>query len=286
MVGTGTPVPGATVAPDWSLAAVTADADGNYIVGDVANPPFSPYMLSVSAPGMITHDAWITWARGARTGVNIDLIRDAPPFSMDFYREMVRGTYDDARAPWPNRRWMTAPSFYIRTVASDGRPLEPEVVAVTIDALRRAVPGFTGGRYTAAAIQTGTEVREAAADWINVDFKRERGADVPCGTSYIGNNPGTITLYLDVCDCGSIKVPGEVTMHEVGHAMGFFHVSDRKSLMYPQASYGCPAGSLSAAEAYHASVAYSRPRGNTDPDHDPSSGAALAAAAMSGPLVR
>jgi hypothetical protein len=82
------------------------------------------------------------------------------------------------------------------------------------------------------------------------------------------------------------KIPGAVTMHEVGHAPGYFHVGDRGSLMFPFIAGDCPAGALSANESYHAGIAYARPRGNTEPDHDPSSGAALAATSMSGPLVR
>jgi hypothetical protein len=63
-------------------------------------------------------------------------------------------------------------------------------------------------------------------------------------------------------------------MHEVGHAMGFFHVSDDRSIMYPFTAGDCPRGELSAAEAFHAAIAYSRPRGNTEPDEDPSPGGA------------
>ena len=68
-------------------------------------------------------------------------------------------------------------------------------------------------------------------------------------------------------------------MHEVGHALGFFHVGDRGSLMFPFIAGDCPAGQLSSAESFHAGIAYSRPRGNTDPDHDPSSTVALTAMA-------
>lgn len=286
-VSSGQPVGGATLTPGWDLAPVTADADGHFELGAVANPPSSPYPVAVSSPGMVTRDMWFSWSRSARTGVDLTLIRDAAPFSMDFYREYARGMYDhknDPGAPYALLRWTSAPSFYVRTIDSIGRTVEPEVLVVTLDALRRAVPAYTGGAY-AATIETGVDVRPETPGWINVDFKRNTGGRT-CGTSYVGRDPGVITLYIDVCSCGSRKVPGAVTMHEVGHAMGFFHVSDRNSLMFPFAAGDCPAGELSAAESYHAAVAYSRPRGNRDPDKDPNASAAIAAAGMSGPLVR
>jgi hypothetical protein len=287
-LGTSQGVGGATITPGWALAAVTADAAGNFELGAVANPPSSPYPVSISGSGMITRDTWITWARGPRTGVTLDLIREAAPFSMEFYRQFVRGMFDhadDAGAPYPNFRWTSAPNFYVRTIDSVGRTVEPEVLAVTLDALRRAVPAYTAGTYQAGTIETGTDVRPETTGWINVDFKRNTGGNT-CGTSFVGRNPGVITLYIDVCSCGSNKVPGAVTLHEVGHAMGFFHVSDRNSLMFPFIPGRCPAGVLSPAESYHAGVAYSRPRGNRDPDRDPSAGAALTADTLSGPLVR
>ena len=288
-VRTGQPVGGATVTPGWALPPVTADAQGFYELGAVANPPSTPYPVGVSAPGMVTRDAWITWSRGPRSSVNIDLIRDSAPFSMDFYRQFVRGMFDQASdpgAPYPNFRWTVAPSFYIRTIDSSGRSVEPEVLAVTVDALRRAVPAYTAGTYNAAAIETGTDERPETTDWINVNFIRNNERRT-CGTSFVGRNPGVITLYIDVCSCGSNKVPGAVTMHEVGHALGFFHVGDRNSLMFPFASGACPAGVLSAAESHHAGVAYSRPRGNRDPDRDPVAGAAFGGAMIGGgPLVK
>src|SRR6188508_1695669 len=154
--GTAQGIGGATVTPGWSLAPVNADALGNYQLGDVANPPSTPYPVTLSAGGMISHDVWITWARGSRTGVDLDLIRDAPPFNMDFYRKFARGTFDQPGAPFPIFRWTTAPSFYVKTTDQNGRAIEPEVMVRVLDGIRQAVPAFTGGRYSAAAIETGT----------------------------------------------------------------------------------------------------------------------------------
>jgi Matrixin len=281
--GTAQPVGGAHVQPTWNLPAVTSDAQGGFQLGDSNLPPSDPYSVSVSGTGLITHDMWISWQRGDRSGVTLDAIRDAPPFSMDFYRQLVRGTYDQPNAPWAWLGWTSAPSFYVRTVDQNGRPIEPEVLAVVLDAIRRAVPAWTGGKLSALAVDSGVEDRPQATGWINVNIRRDPSERRTCGQAFVGANPGTITLNDDVCSCGSIKIPGAVVLHEVGHALGYFHVSDTKSIMYPFAAGDCPAGALSAAEAYHAAIAYTRPRGNTDPDHDPSSARALT---LTPPLVK
>jgi hypothetical protein len=273
IVATGSqqPVAGASLTPGWALAGVLADAEGNYELGDAVNPPSTPFPITISGSGFLSHDVWVTWQRGPRVNVMLDLIRDSAPFSADFYGQLVRGRYDQPGAPWPILRWTTAPKFYVRTVDQNGRAIEPEVLVSVLDGIRRAVPAWSAGRMNVAALETGTDTRPAVPDWINVDIRRDPKEDRICGTARLGANPGSIILNDDVCSCGSNKIPGAVTMHEVGHAMGFFHVGDRKSLMFPFVAGDCPAGALSAAESYHAGIAYSRPRGNREPDQDPPS---------------
>src|SRR4029079_2871490 len=143
-------------------------------------------------------------------------------------------------APFGLQRWTTAPSFYVKTVDQNGRPIEPEVLARVYDGIRAAVPAFTGGVYSVAALETGTAAREQATNWINVDIRRDPNEKRVCGFSHIGTNPGAIVLNDDVCSCGSNKIPGALAMHEVGHALGFFHVGDRSSLMFPIIAGDCP----------------------------------------------
>jgi hypothetical protein len=148
------------------------------------------------------------------------------------------------------------------------------------------VPAYTGGVYSAAAIETGTTDRPAATGWIAVNILRDPDQRRTCGLSYVGRNPGEITLYNDVCSCGSVKIPGSLVMHEVGHALGFFHVPDRDSVMYPFAPNHCPPGALPLVESYHAAIAYARPHGNTDPDNDPNSFGLFAPPPALGPPIR
>lgn len=266
-----TPIANASVAPAWNLAAVTADAGGLYNLGSPGNPATTPYELSVSAPGYLTRKIWVTWSAGPRAGVDFDLIREGLPFSPAFYGQFVRGNYDQGGGPWPVMRLPVQPTFYLRTVDQNGRALEPEVLAVISNAISWSVPAFTGGRY-AGVIETGTEPRSRQTGWINVNVIRNAEDDRTCGWAYIGATNGKINLHHDICACGSVKVSGHTMAHEVGHALGFFHVDDTRSVMYPTVPGRCPAGELSQSERYHAAIAYSRPRGNTDPDNDPSTG--------------
>ena len=274
---------GATVKPAWNLTAVSTNGDGGYLLGSNSSPPNGSSKLTVSADGFVTREQWVAVQSDQHADVTLDLIRNSAPFSMDFYRQLARGSFDQEGAPYALLRWSQAPKFYLKTTDQLNRSIAPDVIATIRDAVTRAVPLWTGGLY-AANLEAGADVRLSTPGWINILITTDPGEHVTCGQSYIGRDPGEINLIINpVCSCGAIKIPGLVVVHEVGHALGFFHVGDSKSVMYPRAPGNCPLGDLSADERYHAAIAYQRPRGNTEPDNDPSGGTSLRAPRVEGP---
>ena len=265
-------VPGATVKPSWNMAPVVTNGSGGYLFGSNGSVPPNPSKLTISADGFVTREQWVTVQAQQRTDVTLDLIRNSAPFSMDFYRQLARGSYDQDGGPYPLLRWSQQPKFYLKTTDQLNRSIASDVINTIRDGVTRAVPLWTGGQYS-AYIESGSDLRLDTPGWINILITSDPGERVTCGQSYIGRDPGEINLNINpVCSCGAVKIPGLVVVHEVGHALGFFHVSDQKSVMYPRAPGNCPLGDLSVDERYHAAIAYQRPRGNIEPDNDPAAG--------------
>jgi len=91
-----------------------------------------------------------------------------------------------------------------------------------------------------------------------------------CGlSSTVGGDPMTIQLRIDRCGCGSIKIPMDLVMHEVGHAVGMFHVTGKSNIMTADSFYSCRDVVPAEIEQYHARLIYARRRGNKSPDRDP-----------------
>jgi Carboxypeptidase regulatory-like domain/Matrixin len=278
--GTGVPVSGARVIPSVG-AATNADADGNFRISSTLQPP-SPFRVTVSADGYLEREVYARYEAGARDGFTVDMIRNAAPFSYDFYKALVRGSFDDEDpAEVPVLKLPESPKFYVRTYDQNGRAVEREVLNVVLPAIRKAVSDWTGGRLAVTTLETGRQTRPRTEGWIMVNITRNYKAEY-CGQAYLGSTQGEIELVNDRCHCGSNKISGAIVAHEVGHALGFFHVGDRNAVMYPYAPGDCPPGTLSANERYHASLAYARPRFNMDPDTDPPDSALLMPGATGG----
>jgi matrixin len=223
-----------------------------------------PTLLPVSVPGYVTREAWII-----TTSPTVDLIPEAR-FDLAFYRQLARADFDGLQENL-QPLWVLpqAPSFYMEV---DGDKGLPRSVAERLEAVaRRVVPALTGGRFQVTRWETGPAPRAPQRGWVMIERNDDlAGPDVPpnyvvCGRARVGAEAGQIWLHGDqVCRIEPVFA------HELGHALGFFHVSRRGAMMYPyEVAQDSAADSPIEAERLAGAIAYARPRGNRDIDVDP-----------------
>ena len=223
-----------------------------------------PVRVSVSAPGYFTRE---TVVRSATP--TVDLFPEQG-FDLEFYRQLARDNFQlNSGSMQPLWVLEQAPSIYLEVEGASGVSAQ---VGLSLEAVaRRTVPALTGGRFQVTRWETGPTKREPEAGWIVIE-RADLGREV-CGRARVGAVSGQIWLHSDnVCNLDAVFA------HEIGHALGFFHVNTLGALMHPQIRSSNVNDAPNERERDHAKFAYSRPRFNRDIDVDPQTSSTSAAA--------
>ena len=208
-----------------------------------------PALVAITRPGYLPREALVQTATP-----RVSLVSQSG-FDLEFYRQFAR---DSLR--FPSLRQLVvlqeSPSFYMEVEGEKG--FSAEIATKLERVARRIVPDLTGGRLHVARWETGPTPRAPREGWITVE---RRDQEATCGSALPGAVAGQIWMSSVQPGC---RIESTFA-HEIGHALGFFHVERPGSMMNNPTQGDAP----SEFERRHAAIAYSRPRGNLDVDRDP-----------------
>ena len=194
-------------------------------------------------------------------------------FDLSLWRELVFDAFDcpngftdeSCRNRWGERDVENritavlpfAPDFHLVSPGRGWRFTSAQEDTIS-DAIRAAVKQITGQEFV-GRITTGRSLKDHNG-WVDIiavenDFwERPRG---PCGAAGIGRTEGIALINVErLDDCGLYPV----AMHEVGHALGFFHVLNLGDFMMSPILAEIPPV-FSEGEQFHAQLAWELGRG-------------------------
>lgn len=266
------PIAGATLV-NGTVSALTSSA-GLFTLNGVASS--GTIGVTVNAPGHVFRRAVFAMTPN-RSGVTIDLIRQAPPFDIEFYRMWARDSLQSTSLQ-ATKPWTKNPNFYFKTLLDDVDEIVPDDVIDRIAGVfANAIVELSGGRRQIGVVERGTEARDAADGWVRVTFARALGGVL--GRSTVGGDSGTMALlYAPLLQSTPQNNPFNcdfylygIADHEITHTMGFYHTFDTIGDSF--SGPGCTGTGRPERTRIHSSIMYARPPGNTDPDIDPPSAA-------------
>jgi len=216
-----------------------------------------PARISVSAPDYVTREAWVT-----TTTPRVDLFPQRG-FDLAFYRQLLRNDLERGGGALTSLQVLQqAPSFFVETEGANGFP---RALVARLEQLARVlVPQLSGGRFQVTRWETGETPRSRQAGWVVIQRLEESNV---CGRSFVGSSAGQIRMS----DHPGCRLDSTFA-HELGHAFGFWHVDRPGTMMFPRAEAAdeSTTDAPNDIERYHMRLAYTRARGNTDVDADPS----------------
>jgi hypothetical protein len=257
----GQALPGVQAALGTTL--VTTDDSGSF---SASMAPTAALRLELTGASIVPRTLQV--AMTASRPLQLDAIALGGQFDLNFYRQLVRNSMEGSFLQ-PLRRWTQNPNLYLQTSSL----VSPQTLNLIESIARDVIPQWTNHQYAVGAVERGDQSRAGQDGWLTVLFAPDTAH---CGLSDVGRSGGTVTFYPKAlnCGCGGFAIRPTAIRHEFGHALGYYHTDSVNDLMYRQATQ-CDTG-LSSREAYHASIAYNRPVGNSDPDQDPLSAVSLA----------
>jgi hypothetical protein len=270
-----------------SLEPVTTDAGGAFRL-EASQPFSSPRFTRFSGSGFVTRDTLL-----AVPGDDALVTLIPADFDLQAFNEMFREPL--------LRRWTSAPPLIVlqRAVefagvdAASATAVADEMSTVETDSLLTdlswALPQLTGGHFSDFAGVTEQSASEGASVTLlnegSITVVRVVGLYSATGSWGYGRwqyaADGSVTGGLMMLDrdferSGSSNLR-TLRAHELGHALGYAHVSSTASVMDVRARTAPTAFDLAAC-----TIAFQRRPGSRSPDVDPEPGAINAAA---GPRV-
>lgn len=272
---TGQPIAGVT-ATGSEITGGPSTATGTLTVSAAAGSA-NARMVTFTVSGYVNRSVAM---KVAGTAVTVSMIPAA--FSLNAFDELLRTPH--------LRRWTTTPALRLQTrtltfedvnqadaVAEDVAWSDGEVAVVETDLLW-ALPQLTGGTFQ--AFSSTTRQTAAVGERVSllntgvITVARMRGLRNRTGFAGYGRwqfqNDGTVVGGSVMLDYDfELLAPDQrraVRAHELGHALGYDHVSSVPSLMNATGRSAPVTFDLEAT-----TIAFRRPPGNVRPDADPSS---------------
>ena len=280
-------------------ATYSPSAEGEIVTLAGESPRAGVYTLEItgSEAGETTVTVTAT-APGYTTATATITVSVTDPFQLSLWRELLFDEFDcpgsalneGCVAFWGGRAVedrITAvlpsqPNFHIKSSLRLRGNSTYRFSRSEIETIRRAIPNAVSqatGEPWAGVITSGSDWRDQNG-WVDVAPIGD-ALSFACGLADVGFLNGTILLNVDAlerCDLES------VTVHEVGHALGFFHVLDLGDyIMSPHLTDIPP--DFHEEEQYHARLGWELGRGAryTPDPRKSSSGAAATESGFGGP---